>query len=92
MTDEQFIEANIEKPVVEYAKQKGWLVRKLQWIGRRGGNDRFFARGGNIILVEFKRPGALPNLKQKREHRKLREHGVQVFVIDSLELGYELFA
>lgn len=91
MASARFIEANIEKPACEYAKGRGWIYRKLKWIGRTGAPDGFFARDGVILFVEFKAPGELPRLKQKREIRKLRDHGVTVFVIDSLEAAYEIF-
>ena len=81
------LENPIELDVTKHAKATGWLVRKLRWIGRRGAPDRFFAKNGFIVFIEFKAPGKKPNAQQKREHRRLRLFGVRVWVIDSVEEG-----
>lgn len=86
-----WIEANVEAPVCDFAKKNGWIVRKLAWVGRRGGPDRFFAKDGKVILVEFKRPGKEPGTLQAREHRRLRASGVDVRVVDSVEDGRAIF-
>jgi len=84
-------ELNIEEPVCDHAENRGWLVRKLSWIGRRGGPDRLFAKGGRIVMVEFKRPKKGAEALQEREHNRLRRAGVEVHVIDSVEAGCALF-
>lgn len=86
----ELIEANIEDPVCDAAEKAGWLVRKLQWIGRVGAPDRLMARDGRILLVEFKRPKGGPRPSQAREHRRFASVGVEIHVIDSLEAGLEL--
>lgn len=85
-------EAYVEQAVIRRAKRNGWLVRKMQWIGTDGAPDRFFAKGGVIILVEFKRPGKDARKDQKEEHDKLREVGVHVLVINDVEKGYAIFS
>lgn len=91
MAVDRELERNIELPVCDYAEAGGWIVRKLQWVGRRAGPDRFFAKDGRIVLVEFKRPGEEPGPLQFREHRRLRKAGIEVHVIDSVEEGCALF-
>lgn len=81
------IEAFIEDETVAAAVANGWFARKLKWIGRDGAPDHFFAKEGRIVLVEFKRPGERPQPHQAREHRKLRQQGVETLVIDNLEEG-----
>ena len=76
------MESNVEMPVVRRAERKGWFVRKLGWLGRTGAPDRFFAKGGRIVLIEFKDALKEPNLNQLEEHRELREAGVEVYVCD----------
>lgn len=78
-------ESAIEKKGCFDAEADGWLTRKLQWIGRVGAPDRFMAKKGRVVLVEFKAPGQLARAEQLREHARLREAGVEVYVIDSLE-------
>jgi len=85
-------ESKVEKTVMDHAKKNGWVVRKLAWIGRRNAPDRFFAKGGVIILVEFKKPGGDATEKQSNEHKTLRAAGVHVIVINDIEVGREIFS
>jgi hypothetical protein len=78
-------ESDIEKYFVIRSKNIGALVRKLQWIGRIGAPDRFFAFNGNIVLVELKAPGCRPRSEQEREHTRLTEQGVRVEVLSTKE-------
>lgn len=60
-------ERYIERKSVAWAKSRGWLVRKLQWIGHNGAPDRFFAKARRIVLIEFKQKGKKPTgCKPKR--------------------------
>lgn len=84
--------SGVEKPVCEFARGNGWLVRKVACIGRRGFPDRFFVKDGRVVLVEFKRPKKTAGVQQAREHNRLRKHGIEVYVIDDPEAGYAIFA
>jgi hypothetical protein len=77
------IEAPIEDWACDEAEKAGWLVRKLKWVGRRSGCDRFFAKDGRVLLIEFKRPGGKPNPGQEREIARLQAAGVEVHVVDN---------
>lgn len=84
-------EIEIERPASAYAELRGWFEAKIERASKRGFPDRFYARDGRIVLVEYKAPGEKPTPQQIRRHQELREHGVEVHVIDSLEAAYELF-
>ena len=79
-------ERTIELYLKFRVEQTGGLIRKAQWIGRRGCPDRYCGwpmtkkRG----WVETKRP-ATPAAEehQKREHARLRSIGDRVDVIAS---------
>lgn len=77
----------IESPIEEWACQQaeaaGWLVRKLNWVGRRSACDRFFAKDGRVVLLEFKRPGEEPTQVQAREMTRLANAGVEVHAVDN---------
>ena len=77
----------IESPLEDFAcaeaEKTGWFVRKLQWAGRRNAPDRFFAKDGRVVLIEFKRPNGKPRPGQAREIERLRAAGVEVFVADN---------
>lgn len=75
-----------ERDIERYFKQEveavGGEVRKLKWIGRAHGPDRFVALHG-AHLVELKRPKGRPRPGQKREALRLARHGVSVWCINS---------
>jgi len=78
-------EIEIERPACEFAESRGWFQFKIEKASKNGIPDRFFARNGLIILIEFKRPGEEPNAQQQKRHRELRKQGVPVFVVDNLD-------
>lgn len=78
-------ERYIERKSVAWAKSRGWLVRKLQWIGHNGAPDRFFAKARRIVLIEFKQKGKKPTGLQAKEIENLRAAGVEVHVCDDIE-------
>jgi hypothetical protein len=80
-------ESYIEKQVVDYAKSRGWFVRKLQWIGVDGAPDRIFIKDGVVVFIEFKAPGKKPKLRQEQEAEIIRYHGVGVYVVDAIGYG-----
>jgi hypothetical protein len=82
------LEKDIEAKVCEYAKTKNVLVYKFTSPNRMAVPDRMLIRpDGHIWFVEFKREGAKPTPAQEREHHRLRQHKVSVFVIDNVEEG-----
>jgi hypothetical protein len=84
------IEETIEKTVVNVAERAGWEARKLGWIGRRGAPDRLFMRPGRAVFIEFKDPeGELEDL-QEREIDRMRKAGLEVYVIDSIQDGFDV--
>ena len=70
--EQQVREENVELEVVAKAEMAGWLVRKVQWIGRRGAPDRVFIKDGRLVLIEFKRPGKEPIGQQRREFNRIK--------------------
>ncbi len=85
------LEKRVEQAVKRYAESKGWLTRKWTSPGHAFVPDQIFIRpDGQVIFIEFKRPGGQPTSGQLREHAKLREHGCLVYVIDSVEAGKAL--
>ncbi|CAB4127064.1 VRR-NUC domain containing protein [uncultured Caudovirales phage] len=82
------LEKDIEAKVCEYAKTKGVLVYKFTSPARAAVPDRLFIRpDGYMWFCEFKREGQKPTPAQEREHHRLRQHKVSVFVVDNVESG-----
>lgn len=77
------IESPIEEWACDQAVAAGWFVRKLQWAGRRNAPDRFFAKDGRVVLIEFKRPDDQPRPGQAKEIAALHAAGVEVYVADN---------
>lgn len=72
------IEANEELEAVVWAENHGWIVRKMQYIGRRGCPDRFFFGYGKIIMIEFKKAKGRLSEGQSEEHKRLEAAGTPV--------------
>lgn len=86
------LEELIEKEGDKTAKENGFIVRKLSWIGRRDAPDKFYSHPDTgVFLVEYKAPGKPLRETQEIEVDRLRKSGVTVYVIDNLEDAYALF-
>jgi hypothetical protein len=81
------LEARIEDTVVARAVRAGWFVRKVAWLGRKDAPDRVFAKDGRTVWIEFKAPGEVPRLSQAHEHRLMKDAGMEVHVVSSIEQG-----
>lgn len=81
------LEKQIEAKVCDYAKELGVLVYKFTSPNRMAVPDRMFIYKGRMFFIEFKRKGQKPTAAQDREHQRLRQHFISVFVVDSVEDG-----
>ncbi len=82
------LERDVEKKVKAYAESKGWLTRKWTSPGHAFVPDQIFIRpDGLVIFVELKQLGKKPNAGQLREHHRLQQQRVAVWVIDSVDAG-----
>lgn len=80
----------IEETVANIAEAQGWFQRKVHWgINRRGAPDRVFIKGGRTVWIEFK-DDATPGLLQNREHRRMRDAGAELHVVDNIEDGLRI--
>lgn len=80
------LERDIEKAFVKRVKSLGGIAEKFTSPGRRSVPDRLVTfPGGKIIFVELKAPGKVPTDNQLRDHKKRRDMGCDVRVINSME-------
>lgn len=76
-----------EGKIQNYAKKQaiaaGFLVRRLQWIGRNGAPDLLLVCGYDVTgFCEVKKDEDTdPEPHQIAEHNHLRDHGAHVFVV-----------
>ena len=85
------LEKDIERMGCAYAFRRGWREWKVTSPSARGFPDRFYARRGRIVLAEWKKEGEEPTEQQLERHRELREAGVEVVVLDSLDAAIDVF-
>lgn len=79
-------EAKIEQAICDEAKDDGWTVRKLAFIGTRGAPDRIFGKKRRAVLIEFKAPGEEPSIQQLKRHAELRDDfGFEVHWCDNAD-------
>ena len=82
------LEKQIEQKVCDYAKSKNVLAYKFTSPNRAAVPDRLFIGPyGHMWFCEFKREGQKPTAAQYREHERLRQQMVKVFVIDNVATG-----
>ena len=82
------LEKQIESTVCDYARSRDVLAYKFTSPNRAAVPDRLFVLpSGKMFFCEFKRTGAKPTEAQNREHQRLRQHNVNVFVIDNVAEG-----
>lgn len=85
------LESTVENYLVRRVKDIGGEIRKVQFIGRRGAPDRLaMFPFGPCVWIELKRPGAVAEPHQVREHDRMRAMGQTVIVIDT-KAGVDTF-
>lgn len=84
-------ERDIETYLRNQVKPLNGLAYKWTSPGNAGVPDRIVIFPGGIVeFVELKAPKKVPTPKQELQHRRIRERGKEVWVIDSKE-GVDLF-
>lgn len=79
------IESDIQGDAYDFAISRGWFAEKIEKARRKGFPDYIYIRRGRVIFIEFKKPGEEPNAQQLKRHKEMRDHGAEVFVVDTLE-------
>ena len=84
-------ESEIEKKVKAYAVEKGWTVRKFTSPGRVAVPDDIFMKWPALVFfIEFKAPGKKPTKIQEKEHKEIRDCGIDVHVVDNIGEGIHI--
>lgn len=76
------LERTIETAFVRAVKTAGGLAYKFTSPAQRSVPDRLIVLRGQTFFVEFKAPGRKPTPAQAREHKRIRDAGGVVYVID----------
>lgn len=78
------IESKLQSKIKNYLKRKGWLVNKISLCSITGWPDLLCLKG-KFILIEVKAKGRKPTKLQLYTHSQIRNHGGEVYVIDTWE-------
>ena len=85
------LEKQIEKAVCDYAKTKGLLVYKFSSPGHASVPDRMFIHpNGRMFMIEFKSITGKVTPAQAREHDRLQEYSIRVYVVHGVEEGEDV--
>jgi hypothetical protein len=79
-------EGKVKKYLFDRVKATGGTARNFRWLGRRNACDcLIWWKFPVTAMVEVKRPGQKPRKGQGGEHRRMRNAGWPVYVVDSEE-------
>jgi len=78
-------ESEIQRRIVAALRAEGWLVIKLIQTTYNGIPDLICHRDGRTVYIEIKRPGIAPNALQALRHDELRDAGMEVYVLSSVD-------
>lgn len=84
------LESELERKGNEFAERRGWFVCKFTSPGLRAVPDRIYGRKGRVVFIEWKRDGKEPTKQQLKRHKEMREHGMEVYWVDSYERACEI--
>ena len=79
------IENDIENYMKRECEKNDILFYKFTSPSRRGVPDRILIGNGQVIFVELKKPGETPRKLQVKIIQRMRDHGADVRVIDTIE-------
>ena len=82
----QTSETEIEEKYRRWAESQGLMIVKLNITGRRGMPDRMIlGNEGDVLFLEFKRPGRKAEKLQLYMQKLLLGRGFMAFIVDSFE-------
>lgn len=84
------LEADIQSLIIKYAERRRWACVKTTTSSRRGWPDLVAIRDGRTIWIEVKRKDEEARRQQALVANWMREHGAEVFEVDSLEEAMEI--
>jgi len=74
-------ERDVSRYLNKRVKELGGEIRRVTWQGRRNAPDKLVMLEGRSFFVEEKRPDEHATPAQRREHKRLRDAGLEVRVV-----------
>lgn len=84
------LESDLQSQIIKYAERRRWACIKSTTPSRRGWPDVAAIRKGRTIWIEVKRKDEEARRQQVLVADWMREHGAEVFEVDSLEEAMEI--
>lgn len=82
------MESQIQARVVEFARRRGVIARKLNF--GEGWPDYMFLWKGKLLFIEFKYPGEKLRPLQEYVVEKIKEQGFDVIVVNNIIEGRQV--
>lgn len=79
------IEAKLQNKIRKSLKRMGWLVTKHILVSMNGWPDLEAIKEKRTIRIEVKAPGKKLRPLQEYAHEQIRNHGGEVYTVDSWE-------
>lgn len=84
------LESSFQTKVLNRARVRGWWGIKVETRSMRGVDDLVLVRRGRTIWIECKREGEEARRQQEVRIKEMRDHGAEVFVVDSMDDAEEI--
>jgi hypothetical protein len=84
------LESDLQSRIIEYAIRRRWLCVKATTPSRRGWPDVVAIRNGRTVWIEVKRKDEEARRQQVLVAVEMREHGAEVFEVDTLDAAMEI--
>jgi Holliday junction resolvase len=79
------LESDIQAKIIDHAWSRGWFCVKTETRSMRGLMDVVAIRRGRTIWIEVKRTGEGPRRQQEIRAQEMRDHGAEVFIVDTYD-------
>ena len=84
-------ESKIEKYLKDECEKRNILCYKFVSPAHNGVPDRILIGNGVVVFVETKAPGEVPRKLQEFQHKRIKSHGIDTYVLDTTEKVDDFF-
>lgn len=78
-------ESKLQSKIIGDLERHGWLVVKIKLCTKNGWPDLEAIRNKRTIRIEIKKPGEELEPLQELRHEQIKEHGGEVYLVDTFE-------
>ena len=86
----RLLEGTSRHRIIEAARCKRWFATTIKSDSMNGIMDCVFIRDGRTVWMETKRDGEMARRQQAHRAQEMRDHGAEVYVVDSFEQAMEI--